>query len=280
MFELNLSQIQAVLPLISSLDQAVLPRAVLEGTTAGWVFADDRTHPTSALIGLPCGYFFGAGKAPEGAALTAARRLVNNTLVPRSQAGGNFGFIFSFGGEDWIKSLPILLLGRSPFHIYRRAFSFDAERFAQAERSLPPLPEGFAVRAIDADLLSGQPGMLQEILGTWPSAFTFQKHGCGAAVLRGAEVASTCLAAFATAERMEISVTTAEAYRRRGFARQAAAAFIRGCLELGKQPNWDCFWDNAASTALAQSLGFSVQKEYPIFYWEEKPEDLSVSGKE
>jgi RimJ/RimL family protein N-acetyltransferase len=212
--------------------------------------------------------------------LTAARRLVNQTLVPRSQAGGNFGFIFSFGGVDWIESLPVLLPGRSPFHIYRRAFRFDAARFAAAERDLPPLPEGFAVRAIDAELLEEQPGAAQEILGTWPSIFTFLKHGCGAAVLRGLEVVSTCVAAFATAEKMEISVTTEEAYKRRGFARQAAAAFIRGCLEMGKQPNWDCFWDNAASTALAQSLGYSVERDYPIFYWEERAEELPVIGKE
>jgi RimJ/RimL family protein N-acetyltransferase len=280
MFELTPNQIQAVLPLISTLDQAVLPRAVLEGTTVGWVFADSRSQPASALIGLPCGYFFGAGKAPEGAGLTAARRLVNNTLIPRSQAGGTFGFIFSFGGQDWIKSLPILLLGRSPFHIYRRAFKFDAQRFAEVEQSLPALPEGFELRAIDADLLDEQPGIAQELLGTWPSVFNFLKNGCGAVVLRGSEVVSTCLAAFATAERMEISVTTAEAYRRRGFARQAAAIFIRRCLSLGKQPNWDCFWDNDSSTALAQTLGYSIQKDYPIFYWEERPEEIAPVGKE
>ena len=274
MLELTPNQYAAVEPLIAGLDQAVLPRAVLEGTTPGWVFANDRTAPTSALIGLPCGYFFGAGQAPQGDELTAARRRVNNALVPRSQATGNFGFLFSFSGEDWIKSLPILLLGRSPFHIFRRAFRFDPVQFARVEQELPPLPQGFALRAVDADLLDERPELAQDILGTWPSLYTYLKNGCGMAVIHGAEVASVCFAAFATSERMEISVTTAEAYRRRGFARQAAAAFIRVCLGRGKQPNWDCFWDNAPSAALAQSLGYGAHKDYPIFYWEERVEEL------
>ena len=124
MFELSLSQIPAVLPLIATLDQAVLPRAVLEGTTPGWVFADDSQHPRSVLIGLPCGYFFGAGTAPRGQELEDARQLVTGALIPRSQAGGNFGFLFSFCGQDWIDSLPLLLPGRSPLHIFRRGMRF------------------------------------------------------------------------------------------------------------------------------------------------------------
>jgi RimJ/RimL family protein N-acetyltransferase len=197
---------------------------------------------------------------------------VNNALVPRSQAGGNFGFLFSFSGQDWVDSLPMLLLGRSPFHIFRRTFYFDAERFAAAERDLPALPEGFEVREIDDNLLAAQPDLMQDILGTWPSVYTFFKHGCGAAVMHGSELASYCLSPFASGAMMEISVATAEPFKRRGLGRRAAAAFVRRCLNLGKQPNWECFWDNEASTRLAQSLGYTVRKDYPIFYWEERPE--------
>jgi len=270
MIEIEFSHCLAVEPLVASLDQAVLPRAVIEGTTAGWVFADAREDPGCALIGLPCGYFFGAGRAPEGAALTAARRVVNGILVPRSQAGGNFGFLFSFSGPDWIASLPQLLLGRSPFHIFRRTFDFGPVRFGEIERELPPPPEGFAVREIDGALLAEQPGLVEEVLGTWPSVHGFLKNGCGAAVLRGGEVVSACLSPFATREKMEISANTTEGYQRRGLGRLAAAAFVRRCLERGKTPTWECFWDNAASTALAQSLGYTLKRDYPIFYWEEK----------
>jgi hypothetical protein len=275
MHEFEKSHYPALLPLVATLDQPVLPLAVLEGTTAGWVFTDEIRNPTLALIGLPCGYFFGAGAAPEGDTLTAARRVVSGTFVPHSQACGNFGFLFSFSGPDWIERLPLLLLGHHPFHIFRRAFTFQVERFVAAERALPTLPEGYTLRPIDADLLAEQPALRQEILGTWSSVPIFLAQGCGAAVLHGAEVASFCLAPFATHEKMEISVSTAEAFKRRGLARRAAAAFIRRCLELGKQPNWECFWDNEPSIGLARSLGYATQKDYPIFYWEEKPEPLA-----
>jgi RimJ/RimL family protein N-acetyltransferase len=278
MIEISPDRYPAVIDLISTLDQAVLPRAVIEGTTPGWVFADDKNNPQSILIGLPCGFLFGAGKAPEGDRLTAVVQIVNYSLVPRSQAEGNFGFLFSFSGRDWIDCLPALLPGRNLLSIFRRSFTFDLKRFAALERKLAPLPEGFELREIDEGFLREQPGVLQEVLNTWASADAFLKHGCGAAVMRGSEVASICFSAFSTAERMEIAVATAEPYRRHGFARYAAAAFIRRCLDLGKQPNWECFWDNEASIQLAQRLGYTFLNDYPIFYWEERLANLPANG--
>lgn len=257
----------------------MLPWAVIEGAAPGWVFVDQEDRPTHALVGLPCGFFFGAGVAPQGEALDRVRRTVHSVLVPRSQASGTFGFLFSFSGQDWIDRLP-LLLGRSPFQIFRRTFRLDQARFAQIENALPPLPEGYSLREIDAPLLEAAPGLAQDVLSTWSSLGAFLDRGYGMAVLRGQKPVSTCLAAFVTRRHMEISVVTQESERRRGLARCAAAAFMRGCLQRGKYPNWECFWDNEASCRLAQSLGYEVDKDYPIFYWEAHPEKLSVALRE
>lgn len=83
------------------------------------------------------------------------------------------------------------------------------------------------------------------------------------------EIVSVCMSVFASQERMEIDVHTAENYRRRGFAALTAAAFIEACLQRGKQPNWECFWDNQPSVALAGELGFCALPDFPVYYWQE-----------
>lgn len=40
------------------------------------------------------------------------------------------------------------------------------------------------------------------------------------------------------------------------------------CLR-GQQPNWECFWENHASTALTGKLGFSAELDYPVYFWDE-----------
>jgi len=80
---------------------------------------------------------------------------------------------------------------------------------------------------------------------------------------------SLCLACFAALGKLEISINTAEAYRRRGLATLTAAAFIEECLERGLQPNWECWWTNTPSTALAEKLGFEQGVDHAVYYWEE-----------
>ena len=61
----------------------------------------------------------------------------------------------------------------------------------------------------------------------------------------------------------EIAVETAPTYRRRGFARAVAAALIRACSADGRAVVYRCLAANAASAALAESLGlFPTAREY------------------
>lgn len=107
------------------------------------------------------------------------------------------------------------------------------------------------------------------VQASWASMDNFLSNGLGLALLDGDEIASACLSVFASRERLEIDVHTDEKYQRRGFARLTASAFIEACLKRGQQPNWECFWENDASTKLAGRLGFSAEPDYPVYFWEE-----------
>ncbi len=64
-----------------------------------------------------------------------------------------------------------------------------------------------------------------------------------------------------------IAVETAPAYRRRGYARAAASAVVAALLCEGREAVWRCSAANAASCALAASLGMAeVAREWrPVF---------------
>lgn len=59
-----------------------------------------------------------------------------------------------------------------------------------------------------------------------------------------------------TASVADITIETAEEYRRKGFALLTCAAFIEHCLSHNLEPNWSCYHFNPDSQALAKKLGF------------------------
>lgn len=62
---------------------------------------------------------------------------------------------------------------------------------------------------------------------------------------------------------VECQATTAEAYRRRGYALAVSAAYLDQCTRKGKEVPWDAA--NQASVALAKKLGYGEVREYPTY---------------
>ena len=264
MLELTPPDFPLALPLLSRLPQAVLPHAVCQGINPGRVFVDDRTNPHIALVWTTVGYFLLAGDPGAAADLPALSHALTEVFIPTSQASGESGFILIPSEDGWKEHLPALLPGREVIEIYRRPFAFDRNKFAALGGWQSRIPAGFRLQALDA-ALAEQAGVLM----SWASIEDFLAHGLGFALLEGDEVASLCSSVFASREKVEIDVHTGENYRRRGLATLTAAALIEACLQAGKQPNWECFWENEPSTALAQHLGFTPLPDYPVHYWEE-----------
>ncbi|HSQ16099.1 MAG TPA: GNAT family N-acetyltransferase [Anaerolineales bacterium] len=263
MLELTPPDFPLALPLLSRIPQAVLPHAICQGINPGRVFVDQRPDPNIALAWTTVGYFLLAGD-PAAADLPALSHALTDVFVPASQAGGESGFILIPSEDGWKEHLPALLPGREVIEIYRRPFAFDPVHFAASGNWRSRIPAGYRLQALDA-ALAEQAG----VRASWASIEDFLAHGLGFALLDGDEIASLCSSVFASREKVEIDVHTGENYRRRGLATLTAAALIEACLQVGKQPNWECFWDNEPSTALAQPLGFTPLPDYPVYYWEE-----------
>lgn len=264
MIELQPNEFASVLPLFGGVQQKVLPAAICQEYCPGRIFVDRRDQTQLALVWSALGYYFIAGDPSLAHDLAEASRVLSEIFIPASQAGGESSLILVPAQAGWKAHLSTLLPGREVIEIYRRPFQFDLARFQMLPAWQERIPPGWQLKIMDA--------ALTEITGTPPGWFSpeaFLAHGLGVALLSGDQIACQCTSVFASQETMEIDIHTDEPYQRRGLAALTASAFIEECLRRGKQPNWECFWENEASTALAKKLGFQAEPDYPVYYWEE-----------
>lgn len=75
-----------------------------------------------------------------------------------------------------------------------------------------------------------------------------------AAVVQGGAPVSVCFCARRSDDAAEAGVETAEASRRRGFARSATAAWALAVRRSGRVPLYSTSWSNRASLGLARKL--------------------------
>lgn len=263
MIELTSAEYGDILPLLEGFPQQVLPFAICQGINPGRIFADRARDPQVALIWSTVGYFCLAGDPARLSNIADIQQVLLEVFIPASHAGGEDSFILIPSSAAWSERLAEVLPGQALEEIYRRPHIFDPVGFANAKARQKPIPPGMYLHAVDADL-----AQRLNILASWDSIDDFLRDGMGFVVLQDGEVASACTSVFSSLQKFEIDVHTAEGNRRQGLACACATAFIDACLESGIQPNWECFWDNDASTALAMKLGFKPLPDYPVCYLE------------
>jgi RimJ/RimL family protein N-acetyltransferase len=271
MLELGADEFARAVKVFQGMSHCVPPFAVIEGNNPGRVFVDDASAPTVAFIWSRWGYYYLAGDVHNEAVNRSLARLLSEELIPQSVALGERWPVLYPYPEAWREKIDVLLGGRAVQRLYRRTYTFNPSRFARLPDWRERVPAGFSMRRIDEELIAATGDELAGgIKGTWSSIDHFLSKGLGYCLLHEGRVASLCLACLAGLGRLEIGISTAEAYRRQGLATLTASAFIKDCLQKGLQPNWECWWTNTASAALAEKLGFEQGVDFPVYHWEER----------
>lgn len=270
MIELEIESYHSARPVFAGLEHCIPVWAVLEGSSPGRVLVDSASEPRLGIIWGAWGYYYLGGQPVEVESAREIRTLLDKDLVPASVALGERGLVLYPAPGDCEVLAGEVLSGRSPLQIFRRHFRFNPDQFRISPAWQAQSRTETVLHRIDAALLD-RPGqaLVGELEATWGSKVSFLQHGLGFCLLSQDELASACYAVFVAGGRAEVSVFTAEVFRRQGLATRVSAAFIDSCLELGLVPNWECFWDNTASDALARKLGYEQAVDYPVFYWEE-----------
>ncbi len=229
-----------------------LVRACAEGLMGGvWPGGGEPPAAAAAVIG---DFIFLAGR-PDAALLAracahAAQR--ERLLVPR-EAAWQGEILRRCGG----RAAPI-----TRYATRRDPRAFDPARLA---RFAAALPDGFRLSPIDDALyrLCRSEQWSADLVGQFPDAARYRAQGLGVAVLHGGRIVSGASSYARIPGGIEVQVDTRAQFRRQGLASACAAALILACLRRGLYPNWDAH--NAASLALAEKLGYHLERAYPAF---------------
>ncbi len=262
MFELNKNDYSVILPLLANSKQRVLPFSIAQGINPGRIFVNHQANPTIALIWTTVGYYFLFGD-PDSANLSEISQIISEIFVPASQATGETGFILIPSSDDWNHTISSILPGQDVIEIYRTPHTLNIQNFLHNLQQQANLPSGYVLQNVDS-FMAEKIG----VLASWASIDDFLNKGIGFAIMKDGQLASYCYSVFSSEDAIEIDVHTKENFRGLGLATLVSSPVINQCIANGKNPNWECFWDNTPSLRLAEKLGYSVEKEYPVYYWE------------
>jgi len=234
--------------------------AVFKGRHAGRAVVDDIRHPAQCVV-------------RTDACLTYCSRDVSAAFL--SEAIAHLCQI----GPLWLiwpnatSSPPVT----PPATVVTRRLGFsdcdpDSALLAGWRRRLP---DGFAIRPIDRELLARCEWRsdMEFYCGSVDSflvnnfGLCLMRSGGSTAGVDGTPVAEIITEAYASSlgdTHAEIGAVTREAHRGHGYAPVACAYLIAECARRGYQAYWSCDADNPPSARVARKLGFRHEQAYLI----------------
>lgn len=173
--------------------------------------------------------------------------------------------------EGWAEQIKAVLgEGAAPFTRYatRPAVEgFDLNKLFYFTESVP---EAFSVVSIDKEIYFtlAEQEWSRDLCGNFTDVGDFARRGVGFAVLReGMPVAGA--ASYAVCDgAIEIEIDTRPDFRRQGLASACGAKLILECRKRGLYPGWDAH--NSHSLALAEKLGYRLERPYTAYWVEDK----------
>jgi len=226
----------------------VYPLSVAEGIQQGDIFTLLSKNRETALFWCHCGFAYVSGVADEGF-LNEIYSLMTNINSPRR-------FLLmtkDVNIEDYFRTKTDVIIDK------RYLFEYS-------EKACPggfKLPEGYEIKEIDKDLLSGISGKIVPSL-FWHDLDSFLQKGKGYCITYGGDIASWAFSASVGGREIDIGIETNERYKRKGLGLIAAERMVQYCIEQGIKPVWACHSQNTASMKMSEKLGFILESECSV----------------
>ena len=245
-------QVTPQLLALFDISKPTMPRAfnVLEGLTQGQILVDDAHHPTCAVVrdGMYGTLYFGGE--------------VNASLI--ASLVQHFRNIGDVGIGCWLAD-PLNEMIPTDFDYDGRTYYFTERSTYKASPNFD-LPAGYTLFPRDEHLFR-KSFDFQSTLDLFGNVESVLQHTLGVVILHGETIACQAATGAPTNGLIEVGVTTAEAYRGKGFAAMACARLIEMCEAQSYQTWWDCAKQNIPSIRLAKILGYQGEPEYRYVWW-------------
>ncbi len=246
--------------LFEKLDYLLIITTVIDQSSPGEIYVDNKDHPTAALMNSPEGIFLIGDHQNE-----VFNASLKSLLVDIMDGDGDLEI--QYAPDKWADSVTEL------FQIeYPLVFSASYYRLNDlTSPKQPPLPPGFTLHTVDQAFLNREDVENLEIVRNkidenWVNRETFFDRGFGICLLHNQKLVSECLADCVSGTQCEIGISTDPLYQRQGFASIAVAATIAHCKAQGLASiGWHSANNNIGSIKTAEKAGFIKQHTYPIF---------------
>jgi RimJ/RimL family protein N-acetyltransferase len=234
------------------LTKPTMPRAfsVLENVTRGQILVDDPTQPTWSVV----------REATYGTLYFGGQ--IHATLV--ASIVQHFRQSSEVGIGCWLDD-PFNEILPAEYDYDGRTLYFT-ERASRNDSQIPQLPSEYSLGPRD-ELLFSKSFDYEATLASFGTVENALQHTFGFVILHDDLVVCEAATGAPTHGRIEIGVTTAEAYRQKRLATIACARLIKLCEEQGLNTWWDCAKQNIPSTKLARKLGYENEREYRYVWW-------------
>jgi RimJ/RimL family protein N-acetyltransferase len=261
--QLSIAEMSSARPLFAGMDDHLIIQAVLDGTSPGSVYVDDRRHPTAAFVSSAEGHYL-AGSPGNRAFNDALRRMLAETIFAADD-GTFVGFVHP---GSWAGALPELVPHQLLLTDRRRHYACRAVR----DDWRADLPAEHTIERIDATLLARTDLHIPDHISSWMrsnwgSTDAFLQRGFGFCTLHDTAIVCWCLADCVHSDRCEVGIRTAPAYQRRGLATRTVAAAATYALSQGfREVGWHCSDTNIGSWKTAEKVGFMQTSSYIEYY--------------
>ncbi len=266
--------------LFAALDYHLAVPAILAGNAPGRVYVDDPRRPSAALACTPHRFYL-SGDPGVASFNEGLRRHFLEEVYPRALAGGGPPLCGLYHAPGWEGAIAAILAGKDPVVEPRRYLAHTDT----AREEHPALPEGYLLRAVDADLLAerawrNREALCEEMCSERPSVDEFLAKSFGVCITCGDEIAAWCLSEYNTADRCEVGIETVAGHRRKGLGTAAAQALVEMAAAHGvRRVGWHAWAPNVPSIATAHAAGFADVCAYSIFVvWFDEAQNLAVNG--
>jgi GNAT superfamily N-acetyltransferase len=251
--ELSRTELHNIRPLCAAGNDVVL-QPCIEGNI-GRVWANNIIGPTWA-IAVAGDFCFLLGSIDNDSDDTLTRMLSENCRRK----------IIVTDEESWI-SLIRRQFGDRINRFKRFAFKNEPNIFdkkllngfissVETEFQIVPIDESIYYKALEDEFTA-------DFCSFFPSLEEFLEHGIGYVIMCNGEIISGASSYTYCKGSIEITIGTKVEYRRKGLAAACAARLILECLDRNIYPRWDAA--NKESVALAEKLGYNLDKEYEVY---------------
>lgn len=272
MIRLSTEHYPRVRPLLGALsDHHLAVGSVLDRRFDAPIYADSESAPQAALTWTTSRAFL-AGRGDDPAVRAGVRAAFADVFTPYAQAAQRAQFVLHAHPFDhWVEHVDDLFPGLYPVEGRRLTFVLRATDGPRPDwRAV--LPDGYALHAVDADLLAradldGLDYLRGELCSERASVDDFLRRSFGVCLVTGNTLAGWCLSEYDRADACEVGIEVVAEQRRRGLGTLLAnafaeAAFARGVTRIG----WHCWADNVPSAALARAAGYTLVHEERVLF--------------